>query len=98
MQKTVRLIEFLLLPILVVGCSGGPKDDGTPPAFKEQATAAVTAAKNTNGDYDKMTPDQKKQFLDMANGNEKMARNMAMHMASPPQPKTVGAAPPGASK
>jgi hypothetical protein len=88
-----------LLGLLVLGgCGdGGFKDDGVPQAFKTQAADASTIAKSVDGNYDKLTAEQKTTFLTMANGNEQAARRLLMMMAHPPnEGMKASHGPPGA--
>lgn len=70
-------ISIGLLPLLVVsflaGCQNG--DDGVNHEAVKAAQAPLkSAAQQAGGDWDKLTPDQKKIFMDRARGNESSAR------------------------
>jgi hypothetical protein len=84
MKKGLFFASLILLVSTAVGCSGGASsDDGIPAADKAAAADAHQIAVSVNGDYDKLTPDQKKQFITLA-GGEGQARKMVNFMAHPP--------------
>lgn len=83
---------FLIAAAVVAwGCSGGSKDDGVKPENQKILSDVNSLAKSVGGDYNKLTPDQKQQFLKIANGNEAQAKsicNMMVH--SPNEGMTQG--------
>ena len=67
---------------LTAGCHSD--DDGIKPEVKQQLTDTSSAAKRVDGNYDQLTDSEKKQFLDMANGDEAQAKKLVHNMAHPP--------------
>jgi hypothetical protein len=97
MRKGLPIAGTLLAILVTCGCSGGGfKDDGIPSSDKATAASANAIAVSVGGDFDKLTPDQKKMFINLAGGGEKMARNMVNFMAHPPVRGAGGAAGQGA--
>jgi len=71
--------RFLLLVPLVVLVAGCHEDnsDGIDHAAVESAQAPLKAAAvRSGGDWTKLTPDERKLFLDRARGNEQGAKTM----------------------
>lgn len=64
------------------GCQS--QDDGIKPEIKQQLSDTSSAAKRVDGNYDQLSEAEKKQFLDMANGDEAQAKKLVHNMAHPP--------------
>ena len=96
MNRALPFIGIVLAFSVIAGCgSGGFKDDGIPAADKATAASANAIAVSVDGNFDKLTPDQKKQFITLAGGNEGQARRMVDRMAHPPVRGGGGPHPPG---
>lgn len=68
----------------LAGCGCGAGGDGLAPAAQQQVSDLSSLAKKVNGDYDKLTPDEKNQFLKAQNNDEQAARQLVKMMAHPP--------------
>ena len=78
------LIAALLISGLG-GCECGTPSDGIEPETKAQLKDINAAATAVNGDYSKLSPEDQKRILDMANGNEEQAKKLCYLMAHPPR-------------
>ena len=68
-------------------CGGGGSDDGVKNSTLNALSDANNIAKQVDGNYDKLTPEQKQTFIKLANGNEEQAKKMVHNMAHPPNEK-----------
>jgi len=85
MRLAICLLAFV--PFLA-GCQGGAGDDGIDAAAVEAAQSPLlTAAKQAAGDWDKLTPDQQKLFLERTRGNVESAKMMCTMMSGGPDVK-----------
>jgi hypothetical protein len=74
--------------LFTAGCScGGGGNDGIKNSTENEMSDANSIAKQVDGNYDKLTPDQKQIFIKMANGNEGQAKKLVQMMAHPPNEK-----------
>jgi hypothetical protein len=74
-MKTFMSALLLLAVVLApgIGCKG--EDDGIDHSAVKAANSPLkAAAQRAGGDWEKLTPDEQKLFLDRAQGNEKSAK------------------------
>jgi len=92
MQVGIKLALFGLLALTLglSGCSSGSSSDGVKQEDKVALADASTLAKKVDGDYDKLSADEKQVVLKMANGDEKNARSLFKMMAHPPNEANAG--------
>lgn len=92
MKYAAILVAFSLFgcATMLAGCVNKPASDQRNAGDQKTLTDTATLAKSVNGDYDKLTPDQKQQVLQMANGNEAQARQLFKMMAHPPNEANAG--------
>jgi hypothetical protein len=96
MSKALVAAGVCCAAVLSGGCGNtGFKDDGIPPSDKASAASANAMAVSVGGDYDKLTADQKRQFLQLTGVGEKQARTMMQLMAHPPVRAGAGTGSPG---
>ena len=85
MGRGALFVGSLLLVLTVIGCGNSDfKDDGVSAGDRAAASSANAIAVSVDGNYDKLTPDQKKQFITLAGGSEGQARRLCNIMAHPP--------------
>ncbi|HWD37337.1 MAG TPA: hypothetical protein VG944_00685 [Fimbriimonas sp.] len=84
MQKLffAGVLALSAMGLVIAGCNSGDTGDGMKPENQKIAADANALAKKVGGDYNKLSPDEKQQFLKLANGNEAQAKvicNMMVH-------------------
>ena len=81
-MNTLRTLTFcalaaVLVSVSLVGCSGDKTEGKDVPAAVTDSMAKMgAAAKRTNGDWNALTEEEKKLFLERTNGNEANAQAM----------------------
>jgi hypothetical protein len=72
--------------LALVGCScgGGSSGDGVPSEVNDELSKMNQIAHDVNGDYKKLTAEQKQELLKLANNDPKQAADMLNRMAHPP--------------
>ena len=80
-RSTIGLIGILLLSAFVTGCKG--EDDGVDhEAVSQHARALSDPARKAGGNWDKLSEQEKKLFLDANGGNEAQAKDMVKTMGT----------------
>lgn len=86
-----RFLPLLALAVVAAGCSSS-QDDGMSASDTKLANDVNTWVKSTNGDWDKLSAEQKQQMIQSA-GSEATARKVFEMKAHPPQPAVPGPPP-----
>jgi hypothetical protein len=84
-----RLAAWLLTGVVSLGlagcsCGGGATSDGVPNEVTDELSKLSNLSQQVNGDYSKLTPEQKQQVLKIANNDPKQAADIFHRMAHSP--------------
>jgi hypothetical protein len=83
---------FLGGALLISGCkSDNPMGD---PEMEKKAQTMGAAAQRAGGDYNKLSPNEKQEFLKMSSGNEDAAKNLTHALSGKDHPEGENAGPP----
>ncbi len=74
----------MLIPFLLAGCQGDTSDGIDHDAVHKMQEPLKDAAVRSGGNWDKLSPQEQKLFLDRARGNESAAKSMLGMFASGP--------------
>jgi hypothetical protein len=83
-----RIVPFLVLACALIGCSSS-QDDGMSASDAKLANDINTWAKDSGGDWSKLTPQQQQDMIQSA-GSETTAKKVLEMKAHPPQLPTPG--------
>jgi hypothetical protein len=93
-MRFVSLLLLLLpLSLGLAGCRSSAENSD--PEMEKLSSDMNSAAQRAGGDYKKLAPAEKQQFLKMSSGNEGAARNLVHALSGRDHEEWKGAAPGG---
>jgi hypothetical protein len=98
-KSPARFLSLLLILPLSLGLAGCQSAaENSDPEMEKLSADMNSAAKRAGGDYKKLAPAEKEQFLKMSSGNEGAAKNLVHALSGSAHEEWKGSPPPGGNR